>query len=97
MEMTHRQVILDLIAKRFENVLGDDAHNVLQILMELYCDAKALDQIAVENRPTVPAAPPAQHKPKKSKSGGVGHRQACRCDHFRIRKAAPGECNCTGR
>ena len=70
MEMTHRQVILDLIAKRFENVLGDDARDVLQILMELYCDAKALDQIAVENRPTVPAAPPAQHKPKKSKSGG---------------------------
>ena len=67
MEMTHRQVILDLIAKRFENVLGDDARDVLQILMELYCDAKALDQIAVENRPTVP---PAQPKPKKSKSGG---------------------------
>lgn len=28
MEMTHRQVILDLIAKRFENVLGDDARDV---------------------------------------------------------------------
>ena len=70
MEMTHRQVILDLLAKRFENVLGDDARDVLQILMELYCDAKALDQIAIENRPTVLAAPPAPPKPKKSKSGG---------------------------
>ena len=96
-EMTHRQVILDLIAKRFENVLGDDARDVLQILMELYCDAKALDQIAIENRPTVPAAPPAQPKQKKSKSGGGGRpRQACRCDPFCRRKAAPGECDRTG-
>lgn len=69
-EMTHRQVILDLIAKRFENVLGDDARDVLQILMELYCDARALDMIEVDERPTVPAAPPAQPKQKKSKSGG---------------------------
>lgn len=67
MEMTHRQLLLDLIAKRFESVLGTDARDVLQILMELYCDAKALDQIKVDERPTMsPAKPP---KPPKSAAG----------------------------
>lgn len=68
MEMTHRQLLLDLVAKRFEKVLGDDAREVMQILMELYCDAKALDQLTVEQRPVVAAPVPA--KPQKSKSGG---------------------------
>lgn len=103
MSTKHRELLMELITKRFEKVLNEDALDTLQILMELYCDAKALDQITIENRPTVPAVPAAQPKPKaapkppkKPKSGGVRHRQACRCDPVCRRKAAPGECDRAG-
>lgn len=89
MKTTNRQVIIDLLAKRFSNVLSDDALDVLQILMELYSDARELDRVEIEEKPTVEASKPL--KPKKSKSGGVRHRQTCRCDSFRRRKAETGE------
>lgn len=68
MKTTNRQVIIDLLAKRFSNVLSDDALDVLQILMELYSDARELDRVEIEEKPTVEAPKPP--KPKKSKSGG---------------------------
>ena len=74
MSTKHRELLMELITKRFEKVLNEDALDTLQILMELYCDARALDMIEVDERPAVPAAQPkpktAPKPPKKSKSGG---------------------------
>lgn len=75
MSTKHRELLMELITKRFEKVLNEDALDTLQILMELYCDARALDMIEVDERPAVPAAQPkpktAPKPPKKSKSGGA--------------------------
>lgn len=74
MSTKHRELLMELITKRFEKVLNEDALDTLQILMELYCDARALDMIEVDERPAVPAAQPkpkaAPKPPKKPKSGG---------------------------
>lgn len=100
MSTKHRELLMELITKRFEKVLNEDALDTLQILMELYCDARALDMIEVDERPAVPAAQPkpktAPKPPKKSKSGGGRHRRACRCDFICRGKAETGECDRAG-
>ena len=58
MKTTNRQVIIDLLAKRFSKVLSDDALDALQILMELYSDARELDRVEIEGTPTVEASKP---------------------------------------